>query len=845
MTATTVRPIVVRGPVVRRARPRRLRLSASSCPVTGALGLCVIALSFWLNRRGHGGPPATAVFWVGFLVLLGPITARLVSFQTVRRDRLGLVVLFGLLTYGVKVLHDPLTFVMGDEFLHVAVAVKQGIGQPLHRIFADQGINVAAGYPGLELFSVSLARISGLSLFVCGLVTIGVARVVVMVGIFVLAERLTRSSRIAGLAALLFAANSNFLLWSAQFSYESLALPLFVVVLALLADRGSLERPRREAIVPVVVIGAAIVVTHHLTSFALVIVLWFESACALRPRWRRFRSLFLAGVVTAGVVAWLLIVAPETSSYLGYILRRTITGIGQTISGGARQPFSSTSYNSTRWPLAEELLSYLGVLLLALGTLAALWRHRRLRSLRTPLHLLLVGASVAYLGLFVLRLSAGSWETANRGQEFVFVAPAILIAAGIVELLARSRRRRWTSTLIGAAIAVVIGGGVVQGWESRLLLPAPLEVSAQGATLRPQSTVAASWAIAHLGADMTYMADESSARELVSRGANRTFLGSDHDVPEILHNSGLPAWQTDVLRRQAVDFVFVDRRRISTDPQAGFYFPTAADPSQGQGYYTTAALRKFAGLPSASAVFQSGDIAIYDIRGLHAAPPQCRDVGLASALSGITCLRGTRRLTYARARARIELGRSAIRMLGVETLRAGATRVLTVRLQLQNPGRVPLTLPTTAAALHLDVSGHRLERQRSVPYRDDALPATVRIPAGRAVQGSVTFVVAGRATLAALHRAGALLYVAAPGRGRRIGRVAGVFDVGRGSAPERRALRRSPGVDRSRPSRRRRADETVDERAGAPPPPRRRLRSGRPVAARPRAPARAGSRSRR
>ncbi len=87
-------------------------------------------------------------------------------------------------------------------------------------------------------------------------------------------RRISGSAQVAGLGAALYACNFNFLFYGAQYSYESLALPLLVVVLMLLAEREAGRRGRRCAswAAPIGLAIAAVVVTHHLTSYALVVI---------------------------------------------------------------------------------------------------------------------------------------------------------------------------------------------------------------------------------------------------------------------------------------------------------------------------------------------------------------------------------------------------------------------------------------------------------------------------------------------------------------------------------------------------------------------------------------------
>ena len=80
-----------------------------------------------------------------------------------------------------------------------------------------------------------------------------------------------RSERLASIAALIYLANPNFLFFDAEFSYESLALPLAVATLALVgvalqSRRGAGRRPLTAL---AALVGCAVAPTHHITSYAL------------------------------------------------------------------------------------------------------------------------------------------------------------------------------------------------------------------------------------------------------------------------------------------------------------------------------------------------------------------------------------------------------------------------------------------------------------------------------------------------------------------------------------------------------------------------------------------------
>ena len=765
MTTYTATPASIADdarPAVSSGEPSHSRGAPADAALLGATGLTLIAAGFALSRTGHSGKLATAVFWLGFLVVMAPIAWRLLSPETSRRDRLMLVGLAAAISYAIKVLHDPLMFVMGDEFVHLAAAQHLSSAQAFAHLFADQSANVAVDYPGLQLITLTIQHVSGLSLFVSGLIVIGMARMLIMLAVFTVVDRLSGSPRAAGLAALLFVANTNFLFWSAQFSYESLALPLFTVALALLIVRAQDPRLRAGTTAAILVVGAAMTVTHHVTSFAFVIVLWTLTLLSRHRPWRAYRVTGLAAAGTVAVVGWVIVVAPETPNYLGYVFRRTVTGVSSALSGGpARTPFATNSRVGLQAPPLEMGISYAGVALLAVAVILTLLHFRRLRLLQSPFHILITAGALVFLALYAARLSSGSWETANRGQEFLFIAPAMLLALAMVNILGPGRPRRSRRGLLLGAMLLVIVGGTILGWPASLRLSQPLEVRVGTATLRPQGLLDTQWAVTELGTGATYMADEASGRELLVRGALQTDFGSGGGAPSILHDALLAPWERTLLRSETVAYAILDRRQVSTDPQAGYYFTTLADPAAGRGYYSQAIQSKFASMPMVSTLIDSGDIKLYDLRPIWQRPPPCGLVGLRSASTGVTCTAGNERFQFAAPTDRsVTFRRSRVRYLGRDVLRgSGRELLVSVRLQIQNLGSRPLRPDPSRKMIYLRVAGHRIARLRRVRFRTDDLAGRGKIAPGTSVLGSATYAIVGRREIRAFHRSGALVYV--------------------------------------------------------------------------------------
>ena len=209
--------------------------------VSSCVGVLSVAGADIRSRGSASG--AYGLFWLGLALIFLPAAWQLCRRSTPRTERLVLVVVVGLSLYLVKCLYSPSAFVFHDEFAHLRTVINlRNTGQ----LFGfNPEIRVAGDYPGLALVTLTLAKVSGLSLVSSGMVIIGVGRLVLMLALFLLLERLTGSARAAGIGCLIYAGNANFLYWSAQFAYESLALPLALAVAFLVLRRsdGSRARP--------------------------------------------------------------------------------------------------------------------------------------------------------------------------------------------------------------------------------------------------------------------------------------------------------------------------------------------------------------------------------------------------------------------------------------------------------------------------------------------------------------------------------------------------------------------------------------------------------------------------
>jgi hypothetical protein len=587
---------------------------------TSALGLLSVAVAYDRARRGGEDE---VLFWLGLLVIFVPIAWRLAGGAASRRERIALVVLLGLALYAVKVLQSPVDFTLHDEFSHIRTLDDI---QRSGRLFLENPLLPASPfYPGLELATAVLMKVTGFGAFAAGILVIGAARVVQVVAVFLLFDAMTSRPRLAGIGTLVYIVNPGFLFFDAAFSYESLALPVATAVLWFVL-RARDSEGRGPWLIAAVGGIAAVAITHHVTTIFLMTLLTAWAILERRAGRRGRPGPVVVAAVTSAVLnaAWLGTVGRPVLDYLIGVFGGAVGGaIESAMAGSARQLFARTP-GAPSVPVWEPLVAYgtVGLLLLLLPFgILAIWRRQR----HEPLALVLIGLALVYPISLALRFTGAGVEASQRASEFVFLGIGFAVATLVSALEQRPflvRGHLPTSALapvVTAAATFCFVGGVVVGVSPYLRLPADYRVGADARSIDDQGLAAADWTRTYLGPDREVVADSANRRIQAALGGQDPVTAYNDGIGTawLMFSSTLSDTDRRVLREARIEYVIADYRLTLALPEFGIYFePAEPDAFAHETPMSPEAIFKWDREPDVARLYDSGDIVIYDVREL-------------------------------------------------------------------------------------------------------------------------------------------------------------------------------------------------------------------------------------
>ena len=589
-------------------------------PCFAGLMLVLVAYSGNLTRAGGDVGHAETIFWYAMGSVFALSAVRLIAVGTPRRERVGLVVMLGLALDLITRLFSPLSFTQHDEFIHLRTASDIAA---TGRLFAPNPlIPVSPRFPGMEIVAQQLSHLSGLSLYAAGVVLIVVVRVVLILALFVIFEHASGSGHFAGIASLIYITNPHQLFFDASFSYESLALPLSIV-LVMLALRTHIGSPGSKRFLALgICIIAALNVTHHITSYMVIAFLLLWSLVALVMRRvdpQRSQPIVLALIGLAIAVAYAVTFAQPVVTYLGSFITSSAAQLAQIVSGHGGQRRLFTDYSGEVEPLWHRLCIIAVVVILTLSVptgLWVIWRERRTQVFAVTLGIV----SLLYPFSQLLRVSPVGAEATDRLASFLYVAMAWMTTLVIMRVLARLHTVRAAIigriAIVGVLLVLFIGGIILGSDPQWSLMPGPYLVSGDQRSIEPEGIQTANWVRDHLGAGNHIFADRTNRLLLAADGAQTvyTHLNDGLDLSGLYFDTQFSVADMQLLRTSGVRYLVVDIRFSQQLPRLGVYFEEGEqNADQHTQPIAYAALVKFDHAPNLQRIYDSGDIRIYHV----------------------------------------------------------------------------------------------------------------------------------------------------------------------------------------------------------------------------------------
>jgi GT2 family glycosyltransferase len=596
------------GPADRRHHSGHLLLRTLVFAVAAGLFVQGLAVTASRQDRFDWG---LALYFVAVMVpfVLGVVTLACKGLSG--RSRRGVVVALGIYPTIIYRLTDPFLLTGYDEQLHLRTLNDLLSGAPLFS--GNPLLEASATYPGLELFTMLMARAFNLPTMAAITAVVLLCRITLVLTIFRLGATLTRDPRSASLAVAFYAASPQFYFFNSQFAYQTLALSLAVGGLLLLRYAASETAMRTARTTGALICFAAVTMTHHLTSWCIVAALAGWAVLAPRST-RRLITSVTVGMGTM-VVLWAAPIANRLGAYLGPVFHEAIQQTGGLLAGsGQGTIFSEKAGVATPGWERAVLVAYAIVCTVTAAGASIAIVQRAMRH-RSGLLLGLGLLCMAYPAIFAVRMAPKAAEISDRATTFAFLPLALGIAFLLVR---RARHRRLEPRAMPVALSSIgyLGGVILGSGPDWARLPGSYLVVADSRSLDPETLAAVEWSRQHLTVGSTIMADRVPGTLLASRARLWVETTPSPGVePATLYFS--ETWgpeQTETARRMNLRYLYVDSRLADELPRQAWYFYAGenAEPRQ----LTLPALTKFAGTPGIIAVYRHGPVAIYDLHGL-------------------------------------------------------------------------------------------------------------------------------------------------------------------------------------------------------------------------------------
>ena len=636
------------------APPAALNVSRSRLGFVVAIvgvGLLMVGVGDALGRTGHQSP-VVPLFLAGLTFIFAPCAWRLTGTAATRNERIWVSVILGLGLLASYVFRSPLIFDNFDELAHGATLTRLLDSRALFQ--TNPILPVSPFYPGIELVTIATRWLTGLPLLLDQMVVLVLARIVVVLCVFLMVERACHSSRAGGIGILVYAANPEFYSQGAQYGYQTLALAFAVAVVYLLFVSIDATQPKRGRLFALALIAiGAMVASHHITAWLTIgfLVVWAaglrfifdppgrpataataghilatedlagsqagiasrDEQFARRKEQSRIVGLAaLVGVVLAGV--WIAFVGHVLTGYIGPIIQagtRSVTAMLSQLHGDRKLFQNSAGGGTPYWESALILAATVFFCLIVLISLYAVVWKKSIRGGR--LRYLPAAIAATYPLAMLSNISSDAKLIGARTTTFIFFGVAVVVGGWLAGRLLIQRRVIERMATIGVAVICFLGSTLYGGGPLPLFVNGPFIVGAHERSLGTPSLALANWVSTHLPAGSHVAVDRDNAGLLNDFGQVDTITplsGWDNPAPLFFDQQLTPS-DISLIRKDDIRYIVTDTRLTEGLPLFGAYiYPgETGHPTR----LTAAELEKFNSTRGVYRIYDNGAIQVYDL----------------------------------------------------------------------------------------------------------------------------------------------------------------------------------------------------------------------------------------
>jgi hypothetical protein len=618
-------------------------LSLWSSATVGAL---LIAVSYSIAAGNAEDQWHYPIFWLGMVLFFIPTVIVVMARKVRDRVRFVWLLVYGLFTYVPKLLRDPGAPLFHDEIAHLRQATNLvANGQLFEQNYI---IGIIARFPGLRVIVTAFSDSTGLSLWQSALLLICIAHTLALFGAALLGDALLRSRRAGAVVALVYSLNSSFMYFDTEFAYESLAMPMFLLCLACLAqahragvnaarlrntyapDRQSGEILRGGSVAAwtaaAAVLGMGVAPTHHLTAIILSLVLALVAAvtmfAALRGRvpWTlAWASVSVVVAVGGATASWLTVVAPDTFSYLSPYLGGSL---GQLLRFFTNHGGSRTLFQASAEPLYERIAAFTVPAIAGVLALAAIVNWRRLPAQerwRQPMRCALGLFGLLYFPSVLFIMVQFGAEGARRTWGFTYIGLAVALSPLIVMAGDRIRDLDGRRCVVAGAASLLLAcdalvGNVAAGLDEAYRFPGPFTFGSDARSFTPELDSMSAWFRANIGVGVRVISDRYTDLSLVrDADAHPAAPSTGFATYDLYFDAGAPStYLRHELETSNYTYLILDKRMATQRPAVGVFFePDEPFAFGAKNPVTPENLARYENFPWTTAVYESDSYVIY------------------------------------------------------------------------------------------------------------------------------------------------------------------------------------------------------------------------------------------